>query len=260
MKKFQCIAFVVGLIVLTVAESHAMVVCARDDGTGQPREKSKLTLKSVCVVGKEVEVGIAYDPATRKLGLRSADVTGDLTVRGGSITVTNGSLSVLSRICSSFDTSSCYVGARFEDVGLTIIDHQTGLEWEKKDGAGGGADNANPHDVDNVYTWSSTGQDPDGTAFTDFLSNLNSTGFAGQHDWLLPTVHELQTILRGVYPCLTVPFVDPIFVPTQSIFYWSSSTVQNSPTSAWIVDFYVGETNSGPKMNSLYVRVVRSGP
>ena len=37
----------------------------------------------------------------------------------------------------AFGTSGCYA-TRFDASGPTIVDHQTGLEWEKKDSAGGG--------------------------------------------------------------------------------------------------------------------------
>ena len=63
----------------------------------------------------------------------------------------------------------------------TITDRQTCLVWEKKDNAGG------IHDLNNVYQWSSSGSAMDGSAFTVFLSALNGNGFAGHHDWRLPT-------------------------------------------------------------------------
>ena len=74
------------------------------------------------------------------------------------------------------------------------------MMWEKKDGADGFANADDVHDVDNRYTWSSTGFLPDGTAFTLFLGTLNNcvddgtsvTGGLGGHcDWRLPTLNEL---------------------------------------------------------------------
>ena len=54
------------------------------------------------------------------------------------------------------------------DRGLTVLDCATGLEWEKKTDDGG------LHDKDNTYSWSTGTDDPDGTAFTVFLEQLNN--------------------------------------------------------------------------------------
>jgi hypothetical protein len=53
-------ALLASAFVLALAgQAHALVVCAKDDGTGQPKEKSKLVLKAACTSGKEVPIGIA---------------------------------------------------------------------------------------------------------------------------------------------------------------------------------------------------------
>src|SRR5262249_49342721 len=63
-----------------------------------------------------------------------------------------------------------------------------------------------PHDVNDVYTWSATGggTTPNGTVFTSFLGTLNNGTsfdyttingcFAGHCDWRLPTIVELSGI------------------------------------------------------------------
>jgi len=72
----------------------------------------------------------------------------------------------------------------------TVCDHDTGLMWEKKDAADGVQDLSNPHDVGNLYAWTSTADgdntNPDGTAFTDFLARLNAVidGFGPTRDQL----------------------------------------------------------------------------
>jgi len=81
-------------------------------------------------------------------------------------------------VCSGDSLAS----PRFFDNGDgTITDRLTCLVWEKKDNAGG------IHDLNNVYQWSSSGTAADGDLFTTFLAGLNSAGFAGHHDWRIPT-------------------------------------------------------------------------
>jgi hypothetical protein len=162
------------------------------------------------------------------------------------------------RLGKKYPGTSCD-GARFADNGITITDNLTQLVWEKKTTALGSGTSADRHDVDNIYSWSATPTTADGTTFTDFLDDLNSTGFAGQHDWRLPTLFELHTILTTEdFPCTAPCVVDPLFSPTQSDVYWSSSTDQVGPALAWTVNF-VGGTDSEQKMDSHYVRAVRGG-
>lgn len=165
------------------------------------------------------------------------------------------------KLGTKYPGTSC-VGPRFVDNGLTITDKLTQLVWEKKTtSVGSGINFSDRHDVDNYYTWSASGTAADGTAFTDFLDDLNSTGFAGQHDWRLPTLFELQTIVatEGV-PCETGPCVaDPLFSSTQSHYYWSSSTNQGDPTNVWFALFDDGLTYGSPKTLEFYVRGVRAG-
>jgi hypothetical protein len=177
---------------------------------------------------------------------------------------------------------------RFEDCGDgTVADHKTGLQWEKKTGtwATPGVDCGtvtctDPHDVNNRYQWSlGSPYDPDGGAFTDFLTRLNAaldpnlaTGcFARRCDWRLPEIAEFQTILvgPGAAPgqpdtCSSPPCIDPEFTavggPTASSFYWSASAVADNPLNAWSAYFgdgtvymYYGKTFD------VYVRAVRAG-
>jgi hypothetical protein len=103
---------------------------------------------------------------------------------------------------------------RFVDNGNgTVTDNLTALQWEKKTNLDSTPNAADRHDADNTYSWSAVGMAADGTAYTDFLANLNGGGcFAGQCDWRLPTVAELLTILSEPYPCGGSPCVDAIFV------------------------------------------------
>lgn len=152
----------------------------------------------------------------------------------------------------------------------TVSDRTTCLMWEKKTGTTGsynvcpgGPTCGAVHDVSNAYAWT-TGSpyNPDGPAFFRFLAELNGPSpFAGHDDWRLPTITELQSIvdLSATGCGLGSPCIDPVFGPTQSSIYWSSSTYQNLPTNAWYVFFSDGFTFTNTKTTSLYVRAVRSG-
>lgn len=155
---------------------------------------------------------------------------------------------------------------RFVDNGDgTVSDKKTCLMWEQKTGTTG-AYNVCPggptcgavHDVSNAYAWT-TGSpyNPDGPAFFRFLAELNGPSpFAGHDDWRLPTITEMQGIvdLSAGSPC-----IDPVFGPTQSLGYWSSSTDQNDPAYAWRVYFGYGYTAAYDKTSGYSVRAVRAG-
>ncbi len=168
------------------------------------------------------------------------------------------------KLARKYPGTSCE-GARFVDNGdETITDNLTQLVWEKKTTAvGSGVNASDRHDVDNLYTWSSTlgSASADGATCTDFLDDLNSTGFAGQHDWRLPTIFELQSIVAtDALPCGNAPCVaDPLFLPTASTWYWSSSTDQSLSNWARNVNFASGRTDGFSKRSSPAVRAVRAG-
>jgi hypothetical protein len=170
----------------------------------------------------------------------------------------------------TFDTSKCYA-TRFDASGETIIDHQTGLEWEKKDALDQVEDYENVHDADNYYTWASYSADndaaPTGTIFLDMLARLNGEinwnvqldphCYADHCDWRLPSMAELQTIVIPYPDCAAAPcVVDAALEPCASTFYWSMSP-----------DFYLyealgiffsnGMTGGGPKTLDNAVRAVR---
>ncbi len=156
----------------------------------------------------------------------------------------------------------------------TVSDSATGLVWEQKTTTVlSGVNYADPHDVDNTYTWTASGTPypPDGTAFTDFLDKLNTVPcFAGHCDWRLPSeegqnspftgAKELESILLAPNPCGTSPCIDPIFGPTVAGYYWSATTLATFPFGAWGVYFNDGLVDYGYKNIGHCVRAVRTGP
>ena len=167
--------------------------------------------------------------------------------------------------------------ARFTDKGDgTVCDRDTGLMWEIKTGTLGASvicfsftacpDTRN---VNNSYSWSSTGGDPDGTLYTVFLAQLNdsnsvdgttSTCFAGHCDWRIPTISELRSIL--VPPPCTGPCIAAGFPgETQAGGYRSSTTNANVLNGAWSAFFNLGvvSNNAFAKSVFLFARAVRGG-
>lgn len=78
------VAIVAGAIVFTAAHAHALVVCAKDDGTGQPKPKSKLSLQTACTPGKQVAIGIAVSG--------TVGTNAKLEVYGANLQVDSGAL------------------------------------------------------------------------------------------------------------------------------------------------------------------------
>ena len=149
--------------------------------------------------------------------------------------------------------------ARWVDNGNgTVTDNLTGLVWEKK------TDDGTVHDWDNTVMWSSYDgdlTDEDGTAFTTFLSGLNSgAGFAGANGWRLPTLAELGTILLPESPCTADPCIDStVFGFTHGNFYKSATTTAFNPEYVWEVGFSVADVGDASKPADSYVRAVRGG-
>jgi len=188
-----------------------------------------------------------------------------------------GTLACTPGACT-FDTGGCL--PRFEDTGLTVIDHQTGLEWEKKTGTvgassvcPGGAQCGDPNDVNNRYTWSDTGTAYDGGAQTLFVDVLNDVAgggancFAGHCDWRIPSTampDQYGVVDQGEWDSIVdcsggAPCVDPAFGPTVSDDYWSASANASGQFGTWTVDFLNGFVGVIGKTQPSYVRAVRGG-
>ena len=164
----------------------------------------------------------------------------------------------------------------------TVTDQHTCLMWEQKTGTYNLAAPidcstvgtcSDPHEVNNLYDWSSSGTAPDGAVYTDFLERVNGnlcsagtcTGLGGHTDWRIPTVAELQSILAEPFvctvgpPCIDSIFVDPPTYDTAPSVYWSATTFATDPTNAWVVNFGNGFVSGFNKTTNLFVRAVRGG-
>jgi hypothetical protein len=173
------------------------------------------------------------------------------------------------------------ITCRYGDNGdFTVMDYDTGLQWERKSGVPGGlCPLGSLHCVNDTYSWGNLSGCPftgcaNGEAFSVFLARLNSctspdgtaviaTGFAGHCDWRLPTIQELSTIVDVTQPDCDLGVgicIDPIFGGAGSA-YWSGTTasVPFTAGSAWALDFSDGVVNATLKPATWYVRAVRTG-
>ena len=137
-------------------------------------------------------------------------------------------------------------GKTYSDNGDgTVTDPTTGLQWmrcsmgQTWDGTTCTGTNTS------IYTW-------------DQANALTGTvTFAGQSDWRVPNIRELQTIVdRSRYD----PAVDTATFPeTPWSYFWSASASAYPTPTAWLLDFQYGGTINQYTSSGFAVRLVRSG-
>jgi hypothetical protein len=260
-----------GLLMMVSGGAHAADPAVKCQAS-KLKESSKYSACRLKADAKAVTKGIAADYA--KCEAKFADKWAKTETKAGSgVCPSEGDqVSMDARITTdAAEVAIQLSGVRFEDTGLgSVIDHQTGLEWQKTNNSGGHLDK------DNTYSWSAGGggfTEADGTAFTDFLYVLNipdgpgtssnsgptDTGcHAGHCDWRIPVIEELMTIVDCSFgnPCID----QSVFGPTNtSANYWSSSTLLSNPAGAWFVNFIGGTGTNIAKNNNFQVRAVRGG-
>ena len=71
-----------------------------------------------------------------------------------------------------------------------------------------------------------------------WVNLLNKRGYAGYHDWRLPTVEEAASLLESSKNHNNDRFIDPAFDKTQG-WIWTGDNYYR-PNAAWRVDFFSG--------------------
>lgn len=167
---------------------------------------------------------------------------------------------------------------RFVDNGDgTATDRTTGLMWEIKL-PGGDCTRC----AEAGFTWTAGSNAPDGTVFTEFLDVLNYRcsdektrcvkpedctgignglcGYAGYHDWRLPTEPELRALVLDD-PCSRKPCIDPSFPgPVHPVGHWTSTAHARRADLARGVSLGTGFVGEGPKTQKARVLAVRGLP
>ena len=131
--------------------------------------------------------------------------------------------------------------SRFTVSGDCVTDNLTGLMWAKNGNLPNG-----------LKTWQGV---------LDFVASLNNgTGLCGYHDWRVPNINELESLLNVGEGDSATWLNSQGFSNVQSPIYWSSTTTAGSTVSAWAVTMGYGFVSGDNKSDyRYYVWPVRSG-
>ena len=155
-----------------------------------------------------------------------------------------------------------------------VKDNVTGLEWEVKTEDGG------LHDKNDTYTWYNTdsatnggnsgtedggdtcygydASDPATYCNTQaYVARVNQAGWCGHHDWRMPTIKELRSLVDYSihYPGPTID--TGYFLHQVNSHVLSASPVASDSGSAWTVYFDDGNVDRYSRSGKSWVRLVR---
>ncbi len=168
--------------------------------------------------------------------------------------------------CTSLSTASCATGQVCERAGgASCVDPQW-AEWSIPNTfaeIGGGASNhlqSYKDNGDGTITDNVTGlmwqRDLDSQmSMAPAIAYCQNLRLAGYASWRLPSRMELMSIVNTAS---TMPALDTtVFPSTIALNMWSSTMLAGSSTTAWYVDFTVGQVDFTPVSDVNYVRCVR---
>ena len=103
--------------------------------------------------------------------------------------------------------------------------------------------------------------------WTDAISVCSRLDFGGRSDWRLPSIKELQSIVKyNTTNINIISFNENVFPGTSLDHYWSSTTHKKDANVSWTIDFHFGSVTYHAKKdpttkieNEFYVRCV-AGP
>jgi len=141
---------------------------------------------------------------------------------------------------------SIWLRTRFLDLSnKTMLDTLTGLIWSKDANAPGPVA-CNPAITKN---WQ---------ASLDYVKCLNTNSYLGFGNWRLPNRNELSSLVDYAQLNQAAWLTVQGFTGVQSVYYWSSSTSEDSTSDAWGVDMGDGDIDGDDKTYSQFIWPVRS--
>ena len=127
----------------------------------------------------------------------------------------------------------------------TVTDIRTGLMWKQYLEGQSGAD---CEGTVGQFNWDDAMKIP---------KTVNQRGFAGYHDWRIPSREELESL---VMPERANPAISTeVFPNTPASDVWSGSPGAYSAKDAWYVGFDSGYSDLESRRYGLGVRLVRGG-
>lgn len=121
----------------------------------------------------------------------------------------------------------------------TITDNLTGLIW---------APDAGTSTIVTCIGGPKTWQDA-----LDYMACLNANNYLGHSDWRLPNVNELESLIHAGQIDNSAWLISQGFINVAMAYYWSSTTLNNSPNQAWAVNLQQGDVTYGPKDSNNHV-------
>ena len=226
------------------AQSVAVGSLVTLDGSASSALAGRTLTYAWSLTGKPTGSTAVLISATSPTPVFTADLAGTYVV---SLVINDGNLSSSASTVtiSASGTSATILSAAYSDNGDgTVTDLTTALVWMR---------------CSVGQTW--TGSDCSGSSSTYIWDDANlltgTVTFAGNSDWRLPNMRELQTIVdRAKFG----PATDSVAFPsTASSTYWSATAYLGVSTSAWYVNFGGGDVHGADKSSALQVRLVRAG-
>lgn len=152
------------------------------------------------------------------------------------------------QVCKTNEITASTPSERFNLAKGTVADTDTGLMWMRCS-LGQTWDGNTCQGQSTGHTWQAAKQ---------AVAQLNIDGYGGYHDWRVPMMPELASIVER--QCYEPRVNLDVFPQTPSTLYWSSMEKMGSKDQAYSLDFGAGAASPSLKSHSGHVRLVRGGP